>query len=87
MCRWEEDDNYCRKIVLQHPEYVEGPRLLDIIDTALLDFLVGNADRHHYETMGATWAAKMLMLDNGKRYTTPGMKGFYLLLYLIPGTH
>lgn len=66
--RWEDDDNYCKKIILQHPEYVTGPRLLDLVDTAILDFLVGNADRHHYETMGEETRAKMLMLDNGKRW-------------------
>ncbi|WAR30640.1 XYLK-like protein [Mya arenaria] len=47
--------------------YHWGPRLLDIIDTAILDFLMGNADRHRYETYRDT----MLMLDNAKSFGNP----------------
>ncbi|GFR94699.1 glycosaminoglycan xylosylkinase [Elysia marginata] len=67
MARWETDDTYCAK-VRAVPGYSQGPRLLDIVDTAVLDFLVGNADRHHYETIqeGGRDAA-LIILDNGKR--------------------
>jgi len=40
---------------------------MDLIDTAILDFLIGNADRHRYETY-AKAPATLLMLDNAKRY-------------------
>lgn len=32
------------------PPYDEGRRLLDLMDMAVYDFLIGNMDRHHYET-------------------------------------
>ncbi len=31
--------------------YNKGRRLLDLMDMAVLDFLMGNMDRHHYETI------------------------------------
>lgn len=50
------------------PPYDAGPRLLDIIDTAIFDYLIGNADRHHYESFQDDEGASMLiLLDNAKR--------------------
>lgn len=43
------DDDYCELVKEVHP-YNEGRRLLDIMDMSILDFLMGNMDRHHYET-------------------------------------
>jgi len=38
------------------------------LDTALFDFLIGNADRHHYETFLKEEGTGMpLHLDNAKR--------------------
>ena len=31
--------------------YEKGRRLLDLMDMAVFDFLMGNMDRHHYETL------------------------------------
>ena len=39
--RWETDNNYCKNKVLNKPPYNFGPRLLDLLDTALFDFLIG----------------------------------------------
>ncbi|KAH3792069.1 glycosaminoglycan xylosylkinase-like [Dreissena polymorpha] len=64
---WEDDPNYCKKVILQHGDYWSGPRLLDIVDTAIFDYLIGNADRHRYETYGDT----MIMLDNAKSFGNP----------------
>lgn len=64
--RWEIDDDYCTKIK-QTDRYKNGNLLLDIIDGAVFDYLIGNADRHHYETLGTTNHSMMLMLDNAKR--------------------
>ena len=51
--------------------FPEGPRVLDFVDTAIFDYLIGNADRHHYETFSKSeWEqnSSIIMLDNGKRY-------------------
>ncbi|CAG2119293.1 unnamed protein product, partial [Medioppia subpectinata] len=47
---WETDPTYCDKVVKTTAPYNEGRRLLDIMDMAILDFFIGNMDRHHYET-------------------------------------
>lgn len=65
--RWEYDESYC-DAVKKTPPYDAGPRLLDIIDTAIFDYLIGNADRHHYESFQDDEGASMLiLLDNAKR--------------------
>jgi len=33
--------NYCKNEVITRPPYNKGPRLLDIIDTTVLDYLMG----------------------------------------------
>ena len=59
---------YCNAVVKKKPPYDYGPRLLDIIDGAIFDYLIGNADRHHYETF-TNFGRKsmMIMMDNAKR--------------------
>jgi len=47
---WETDEDYC-DYVKQIAPYNRGRRLLDVMDMAVLDFLMGNMDRHHYETL------------------------------------
>ena len=42
--------DYC-DIVKEVRPYNKGRRLLDIMDMSILDFLIGNMDRHHYETI------------------------------------
>lgn len=68
--RWEYDESYC-EAVKKMPPYDAGPRLLDVIDTAIFDYLIGNADRHHYESFQDDGGASMLiLLDNAKRRVT-----------------
>lgn len=76
--RWEKDPNYCTAVQVSHI-YSEGPRLLDLIDTAIFDFLIGNADRHRYETLGNQMESVFLMLDNGKRFISI----HFMLCYLF----
>ncbi|XP_070303714.1 glycosaminoglycan xylosylkinase-like isoform X1 [Salvelinus sp. IW2-2015] len=67
LARWEYDESYC-DAVKKMPPYDAGPRLLDVIDTAIFDYLIGNADRHHYESFQDDGGASMLiLLDNAKR--------------------
>lgn len=67
LSRWEYDESYC-EAVKKMPPYDAGPRLLDVIDTAIFDYLIGNADRHHYESFQDDGGASMLiLLDNAKR--------------------
>ncbi|KAJ9582458.1 hypothetical protein L9F63_003151, partial [Diploptera punctata] len=50
VARWEVDKDYCKKVKamkLYNPN--NGPRLLDLIDAAIFDFLIDNGDRHHYD--------------------------------------
>ncbi|KAL7022778.1 hypothetical protein ACKWTF_012377 [Chironomus riparius] len=47
--QWETDADYCT-MVRDIPPYDTGRRLLDLIDMSIYDFLMGNMDRHHYET-------------------------------------
>ncbi|XP_061169681.1 glycosaminoglycan xylosylkinase-like [Saccostrea echinata] len=68
--QWEKDPNYC-SAVKSSPIYGHGPRLFDLIDTAVFDFLIGNADRHRYETLGNQLESVFLILDNGKSFGNP----------------
>ncbi|XP_075375288.1 pseudokinase FAM20A isoform X2 [Mycteria americana] len=45
---WEVNPLYCNTVREIYP-YSSGNRLLNIIDMAIFDFLIGNMDRHHYE--------------------------------------
>lgn len=38
--QWEVNDNYC-SLVRQIPPYTDNDRLLDLMDMAVLDFLIG----------------------------------------------
>lgn len=69
--QWEVDDDYCDLVKEVHP-YNEGRRLLDIMDMSVLDFLMGNMDRHHYETfkMFGNNSAP-LHLDHGRGFGKP----------------
>lgn len=45
---WELNPHYCDTVKQIYP-YNSSNRLLNIIDMAIFDFLIGNMDRHHYE--------------------------------------
>jgi len=69
--RWETDDDYCNAYVKKSPPYDKGPRLLDLMDTAIFDFIIGNADRHHYEVFAEQPDSMVLLLDNAKSFGNP----------------
>ncbi|XP_075034050.1 pseudokinase FAM20A [Mixophyes fleayi] len=45
---WEINPSYCDSVKQLHP-YSNQQRLLNMMDLAIFDFLIGNMDRHHYE--------------------------------------
>jgi hypothetical protein len=51
--------------------YDKGPRLLDLMDTTVFDFMIGNADRHHYEIFAKKPDPMVLLLDNAKSFGNP----------------
>uniref|UniRef100_A0A8D2B815 FAM20 C-terminal domain-containing protein n=1 Tax=Sciurus vulgaris TaxID=55149 RepID=A0A8D2B815_SCIVU len=73
LARWEYDESYCDAVKKTSP-YDSGPRFLDIIDTSVFDYLIGNADRHHYESFQDDEGASMLiLLDNAKSFGNPSL--------------
>lgn len=46
---WEVNPSYCDWLKQTEP-YTNRKRLLNMMDLAIFDFLIGNMDRHHYET-------------------------------------
>ncbi|XP_033999504.1 extracellular serine/threonine protein kinase FAM20C-like [Trematomus bernacchii] len=68
LAMWEKDPAYC-DTVKQKPPYNHGTRLVDLIDMAILDFLMSNMDRHHYETFEKFGNETFLLhLDNGRAF-------------------
>uniref|UniRef100_A0A3P8WSM3 Extracellular serine/threonine protein kinase FAM20C-like n=1 Tax=Cynoglossus semilaevis TaxID=244447 RepID=A0A3P8WSM3_CYNSE len=68
LAQWEKDPVYC-DTVKQTPPYNQGTRLVDLIDMAVLDYLMGNMDRHHYETFEKFGNETFLLhLDNGRGF-------------------
>lgn len=69
--QWETEDDYCTMIRQMEP-YDQGRRLLDVIDMAVFDFLMGNMDRHHYETFLAFGNETFTIhLDHGRGFGKP----------------
>ncbi|XP_055266485.1 extracellular serine/threonine protein kinase FAM20C [Moschus berezovskii] len=65
---WEVDPDYCEE-VRQTPPYDSSPRILDVMDMTIFDFLMGNMDRHHYETFEKFGNETFIIhLDNGRGF-------------------
>ncbi|XP_066490263.1 extracellular serine/threonine protein kinase FAM20C-like [Tiliqua scincoides] len=65
---WELNQNYCTQ-VRQTPPYDSVSRLLNLLDMTVLDFLMGNMDRHHYETFEKFGNDTFFLhLDNGRGF-------------------
>lgn len=66
---WEQDPTYCHRIVMNKHPYNSGRRLLDVMDMSIFDFLMGNMDRHHYETFEAFGNFTFpIHLDHGRAF-------------------
>lgn len=65
---WQKNPAFCDK-VKKIPPYNVGTRLVDFMDMVILDFLMGNMDRHHYETFKKFGNHTFLLhLDNGRGF-------------------
>ncbi|XP_066917993.1 glycosaminoglycan xylosylkinase-like [Clytia hemisphaerica] len=80
--KWEIDSNYCDNVITK-PPYDQGPRLLDLMDTSIFDFLIGNADRHHYEFTRNKDTSMVIHLDNGKSFGNPNHDELSILAPLM----
>lgn len=73
LAAWEVDEAYCDKVMdskTYSPQ--SSSRLLDLIDTAIFDFLMDNGDRHHYELAQNNFHnPAVLLIDNGKSLGNP----------------
>ncbi|XP_044195013.1 extracellular serine/threonine protein kinase FAM20C-like [Thunnus albacares] len=68
LAKWETEADYCSTIK-KTPPYDKGTRLVDLIDMVILDFLMSNMDRHHYETFEKFGNNTFLLhLDNGRAF-------------------
>ncbi|XP_033643337.1 glycosaminoglycan xylosylkinase-like [Asterias rubens] len=69
--KWELDTNYCQEILQTYP-IEEHRQVVDMFDTAAFDYLIGNADRHQYETFEEDGDQGMLLLmDSAKSFGNP----------------
>ncbi|ESO00460.1 hypothetical protein HELRODRAFT_83126, partial [Helobdella robusta] len=83
--KWEAQNNevnYCN-IIKDVPRYKTGPLLLDIIDTCLFDYIIGNADRHHYERFYGDNNSMLILLDNAKSFGNPNFDEESILAPLL----
>ncbi|KAK7094860.1 glycosaminoglycan xylosylkinase-like isoform X2 [Littorina saxatilis] len=71
LAKWEKDDDYCNIVRQIQPFKNDSALLLDLIDTIVFDYLIGNGDRHHYEVMDGVSDGMLVMLDNGKSFGNP----------------
>lgn len=65
------DSNYCEAVRIS-PPYDSGTLLLDLIDTCIFDFLMGNMDRHHFELFTVFGNETFpIHLDHGRGFGRP----------------
>ena len=65
---WETNENYCYEQVLIDEDY-HNRLLLDMMDLAAFDFLIGNLDRHHMMRISSFGSNTALVhLDNGRSF-------------------
>jgi hypothetical protein len=67
---WQQDMKFCQWKVKNQKQYAHGRRLLDLIDLHVMDYLIGNQDRHHYESFAVfdKIPSYAIHLDNGRSF-------------------
>lgn len=93
---WEDDIHYCLAV---QKSTANQQRILDFVDVAIFDYLIGNADRHHYEVFKDVSNSAILLigncnyplikeannlhLDNGKSFGNPNHDEITILFPLL----
>lgn len=81
------DPNYC-EVIRNLPPYNTGRRMLDIMDLSVFDFLMGNMDRHHYETFTLFGNDSFpIHLDHGRAFGKAFHDEFSILAPIIQCCH
>ncbi|TMS32659.1 hypothetical protein L596_000471 [Steinernema carpocapsae] len=67
---WQQDMRFCTWKVKTRKQYAHGRRLLDFVDLHIMDYLIGNQDRHHYETVSvfSPEPSYAIHIDNGRSF-------------------
>ncbi|RWS14916.1 glycosaminoglycan xylosylkinase-like protein [Dinothrombium tinctorium] len=81
LARWEVDSRYCHDKLMK--TITIEPHLLNFVDVAIFDYLIGNADRHHYEMFKDVPNSPVLLIDNGKSFGNPFLDEFTILAPLF----
>lgn len=70
IAEWQSDMNYCTNKVKVKRQYAHGRKLLDLVDLHVLDYLIGNQDRHHFESfiVFENVQSYAIHLDNGRAF-------------------
>ncbi|MCP9266473.1 Extracellular serine/threonine protein kinase FAM20C [Dirofilaria immitis] len=68
IAEWQRNMDYCRESVKTTKPYAHGRMLLDLIDFHVMDYLIGNQDRHHYEAFSIFVPSYAIHLDNGRAF-------------------
>ncbi|KAM4663855.1 pseudokinase FAM20A [Discoglossus pictus] len=76
---WEVNPSYCNSVKHLHP-YSYEKRLLNMMDLAVFDYLIGNMDRHHYEIFTKFGDEGFLLhLDNARGFGRHSQDEFSIL--------
>lgn len=70
LAEWQTDMRFCSWKVKTLKQYAHGRKLLDLVDLHIMDYLIGNQDRHHFESFAVfnDIPSYAIHLDNGRSF-------------------
>uniref|UniRef100_A0A5S6QRH0 Fam20C domain-containing protein n=1 Tax=Trichuris muris TaxID=70415 RepID=A0A5S6QRH0_TRIMR len=84
---WQQDNTYCQRRLITNASspFSKGRMLLDLIDLSVLDFLMGNQDRHHMDAFdfGDVKDYSSVHVDNGRGFGRSDFDDFDIILPLV----
>ncbi|KRX78770.1 Extracellular serine/threonine protein kinase FAM20C [Trichinella sp. T6] len=84
---WQLDNSYCKTKLLSNSSspFSEGRLLLDLIDMSILDFLMGNQDRHHMDMFRFEDVVEVatVHVDNGRGFGRSDFDDLDIILPLV----